>query len=145
MAVSFVAAETGEHSCPDLTSILHTRYSILSSSREDLLHDVAVDVGEAVVTALEAVGEAFVIEAEEMHDGRLQVVDVDLVLHAGEAHLVGLAELKAALHAAAGHHDREAVGVVVAAKDIALGRAAFAEGLCLYLCYLLCVLCFAYF
>ena len=62
-----------------------------------------------------------------MHDGGLQVVDVDLVLHAGEAHLVGLAELEAALHAAAGHHDREAVGIVVAPEDLALGRAALAE------------------
>ncbi len=57
---------------------------------------MAMDVGETVVAALEAVGEAFVIEAEEVHDGGLQVVDVDLVLHAAETHLVGLAELEAA-------------------------------------------------
>ena len=63
-----------------------------------------------------------------MHDGGLQVVDVDLVLHAGEAHLVGLAELEAAFDAASGHHDGKAVGVVVAAEDFALGRTAFTEG-----------------
>ena len=57
-------------------------------------------VSEPIVAALETIGEAFVVEAEEMHDRGLQVVDVDLVLHAGEAHLVGLAELEAALHAA---------------------------------------------
>ena len=68
------------------------------------------------------------VEAEEMHDGGLQVVDVDLILHAGEAHLVGFAELEAAFDAASGHHDRKAVGVVVAAEDFALGRSAFAEG-----------------
>ena len=38
------------------------------------------------------------------------------------------AELEAAFDAAAGHHDRKAVGVVVAAEDFALGGPAFAEG-----------------
>jgi hypothetical protein len=90
--------------------------------------DVAVDVGEAVVAALEAVGEAFVVEAEEVHDGGLEVVDVDLVFGDLEAHFVGGAVAEAAFDAAAGHEEGEAVGEVVAAEDFGGGGATFAEG-----------------
>jgi hypothetical protein len=34
-----------------------------ASSRENIAYDMAMDIGEAIVTALEAVGEAFVVEA----------------------------------------------------------------------------------
>ncbi len=44
---------------------------------EDVLHHRSVDVGEAVVAALEAVGEPGVVEAEQVQGGRVQVVDVD--------------------------------------------------------------------
>jgi hypothetical protein len=37
-------------------------------------------VGEAVMAALELVGEAFVINAEEVQHGGLEIVDVDFVL-----------------------------------------------------------------
>ena len=56
MSVSFVAAEKGELSCPDLSLILNTRYSVLSSSREYVADDVTMDICEAVVAALEAIG-----------------------------------------------------------------------------------------
>lgn len=36
-----------------------------------------MDVGEAEVPALEAVGELFVVEAEEVEEGGVEVVDVD--------------------------------------------------------------------
>ena len=49
------------------------------------------NVGQAVVAALEAEGQAFVVEAEQVQDRGLQVVDVDLVLGDREAELVGLA------------------------------------------------------
>ena len=42
-------------------------------------------VGEAEVAAGVAVGEAFVIEAEELQERGVQVVDVDLVLDGLEA------------------------------------------------------------
>ena len=38
---------------------------------------MAGDVGQAVVAALEFVGEAFVVDAEEVEEGGLKVVDVD--------------------------------------------------------------------
>ena len=49
-------------------------------------------VGEAEVAALEAVGELGVVEAEQVQDGGVEVVDVDLVLDGVEAEFVGLAD-----------------------------------------------------
>lgn len=47
--------------------------------RQQRFHDMAVDVCEAEVAALEAVGELGVIESKEVHDGGVEVVDVDAV------------------------------------------------------------------
>lgn len=46
---------------------------------EEVFHHFPVDVGEAVVAALEAVGELFVVEPNEVHPGGLEVVNVDFV------------------------------------------------------------------
>src|SRR6184192_1541723 len=88
--------------------------------------EVAVDVGEAEVAALEAVGETLVVEAEEVEDGGLEVVDVVLFLDGGEAELIGLAD-DAVSDAAAGDVHGEGVDVMVAADgdaDLAHRRAA---------------------
>ena len=58
-------------------------------SRHHLLDHLAVDVGQAEVAAGVAVGELLVVEAEQVQDRGVQVVDVDLVLDGGEAELVG--------------------------------------------------------
>ena len=47
---------------------------------EQGLHDTPMHVGEPEVTTLEPVGELRVVEAEEVQDRGLQVVDVDLSL-----------------------------------------------------------------
>ena len=44
-----------------------------------------MNVGEAEVSALEAVGELFVVEAKEMEEGRVEVVDVDFSIDYAEA------------------------------------------------------------
>ncbi len=44
-----------------------------------------MNVGEAKVSALEAVGKLFVVEAEEMEKGRVEVVDVDFSIDYAEA------------------------------------------------------------
>ena len=64
------------------------------SSRQQLLHHVAVHVGQPEVAALEAEGQLRVIEAQQVQDRRLQVVDVDAVLDGDEAELVGGAEVR---------------------------------------------------
>ena len=93
-------------------------------SGEEVADDAAADVGEAEVAAGVAVGEAFVIEAEEVEDGGVEVVDVDGVHGGAEAEFVGGSVGGAAFGAAAGEPDAEAVGVVVAAFG---GRAGFLQ------------------
>ncbi len=44
---------------------------------ENIAHDVAVDVGEAVVAALVFVGEFACVDTEQEEDRGLQIVDVD--------------------------------------------------------------------
>src|SRR5690348_16089459 len=45
--------------------------------RQDRLDDLPGDIRQPIVPPLEAVGQAFVVEAEEVEDGGLEVVDVD--------------------------------------------------------------------
>ena len=59
------------------------------------------------------------IEPEQVKQGRLQVVDVDLVLHDAEAELVGASVGEATLHAAAGEEKGEGVREVIATEDVA--------------------------
>ena len=44
---------------------------------QDFVDDPAVDVGQAEVAAGVAVGESFVVDAQLVQDGRLEVVDAD--------------------------------------------------------------------
>ena len=48
-------------------------------------------VGQPVVAALEAIGQLLVVQAQQVEDGGLEVVDVDPVPGHGEAEFVGLA------------------------------------------------------
>ena len=66
-------------------------FAATRASGDDVLHDVAVDVGEAEVATGVAVGELLVIETKQVEDGGVQVVHVDLVLDGGESELVGRA------------------------------------------------------
>ena len=72
-------------------------------SGEDGVDDFAGDVGEAEAAAVVGVGELFVVEAEEVQDGGVEVVDVDLIDGGLVADLVGFAVADAAFDAAAGH------------------------------------------
>src|SRR5262249_12304423 len=78
-----------------------------SQLREDRLDDLAGDVGEAEVAALEAIDQAPVVDAEEGEDGGVQVVDVDDLLDRGVAELVGGTVVDAALDPPACQPDRE--------------------------------------
>src|SRR3954470_12630350 len=94
---------------------------------ENVVNDLTGNIGEAVVAALEEKREPFVVEAQEVHDRGLQVVNTDFVFHDPEAELIGRAKIEAWFDAAAGEPHCEAVGVVVAAEDTACCRATFAE------------------
>mgnify|MGYP003541572192 CR=1 FL=1 len=79
------------------------------------LHDFALHIRQAEIAALVAVGQPKVIDAEEVEDGRVEVIDVDGFLDRVVAELVGRAVDVPLLDARPGHPDREAVGVMVAA------------------------------
>src|SRR5690348_5911288 len=67
-----------------------------AGSREQLRHHFTAHVGQAEVAALETIGQLQVIQAEQVQDGGMEIVDVDLVLDGVPADLVGLAEHLAA-------------------------------------------------
>ena len=48
-------------------------------SRQDVPHDLPVYIREAEVTALKAVSELFVVEAEEVQNRRLKIVNMNFV------------------------------------------------------------------
>ena len=75
------------------------------------------DVGQAEVAALKAVRQLQVVQAEQVQDRGVQVVDVDRVFHRRPADLVGLAVDLAALDAAAGHQHAERIRMMVAARS----------------------------
>jgi len=58
------------------------------ASSKNPIHDVAVNVGQTEVAAGIATGRALVIEAQEMQQRGVQVVDVDRVLDGPEAEFV---------------------------------------------------------
>ena len=104
------------------------RLLVAPALREDLFDDTALDVGQAVVAALEAVGEPLVVEAEQVEDRGLEVVDVDLVASATLKPSSSVSPwVKPALDAAAGQEDREAVGEWSRPRTLAAGGAALAE------------------
>ena len=99
-----------------------------NATREELgengLHDMAVDIGEAVVAPLEFVGEPLVIDAQEMKQGGLEVVNVNGVFCDVKADVIGLAVSDAWFDSSARHPDRESVGVVVTAPSWAVLKVA---------------------
>ena len=64
-----------------------------------------MDVGKAVVSSLITVGEFFMVDAEEVEDGGIEIVDVDRVLGDVVAPIVGLTVCDAAFYSTAGHPD----------------------------------------
>ena len=56
---------------------------------QDLLHDIAVNIGEAEVTAGVAVGELLVVDSEDVEDGGMEVVHMHFVLLGIVAEIVG--------------------------------------------------------
>ena len=53
------------------------------------LHHAAVDIGQPEVAAAVAVGQPLVVDAQQVQDRGVQVVDVDAVLDGVHAELVG--------------------------------------------------------
>lgn len=91
------------------------------------MNDMSVHIGEAEVASGVVVGEALVIEAQEMENGGLKVVDVNLSLSDVEAEVVGFT-VGAGLGAAAGHEGGEGLRVVIASRFATQGWIGFDHG-----------------
>lgn len=73
-----------------------------------------MDVGETIVSALEAESETLMIDAKEMHEGGVQVMYMDGILDDVVAVVVGFAVGHAFFHSGSGHEHGETSRVVVA-------------------------------
>ena len=79
------------------------------------MQDVSGDVGKPEIAAAIAIGQLSVIDAHQVQDGGVDVVDVDRLLDRLEAEFVGGAVDRAAFHRAAGQPHGESEGIVIAA------------------------------
>src|SRR3989442_23453 len=84
-------------------------------SGEDVLHNAPMDVSEPEIAARVAVGEAFVIDAEKMEDGRMEIVYVNRMLGHIDAELVRTAVSHSTLDATTREHHREGSVVMIPA------------------------------
>ena len=85
-------------------------------------------VGQTIVSPLEAESQFGVVKAQQVHNGRLEVVDMDGVFGDGESEFIGFAVVETAFDAAAGHPNRVAVRIMIAAQNFAFCGAPFAKG-----------------
>ena len=89
-------------------------------SADDLSHHVPVNVSQPEVAATVVVSQALVIDAHQVQDRRMQVVNVDNVLDRMPAVLVGGAVDHSAAHAAAGQPHAETKRMMFAAVAFVL-------------------------
>ncbi len=83
-------------------------------SRQNPAHHFPKNIGEPKVATTVAVGEAFVIEAEEMQEGGVQIVEMHLVNFGGLARRIGGSVAQPSFDAATGHPHRESHMIVIA-------------------------------
>ena len=84
------------------------------------MDDVAVDVCEPALEAVVVVGEAFVVEAHEVKNGRIEVVNAGGVFFGFGAEVVTGAVAMTFFDAGPGEEAGKGIGVVVAAGAVAL-------------------------
>ena len=101
-------------------------YLVHGLLRKDFLDDVAADVGQAVVAALEAERQLEMVQTQQMQQCGLQVVDVDDVFDRVVTEFVGVPDRLPAFDAATGQPHGKTIDVMVAADQVsrfALRRA----------------------
>ena len=90
------------------------------------MNHFTVDIGQSILTALVAERQPCVIDAAQMQDGRLHVVNMDRIFSDVPAELIGRPVDDARLHAATCHPPTERLAEVIASSG--LGRVALSEG-----------------
>ena len=96
-----------------------------TGSTDELPHNLTVDVGQPVIPTLEFVGQAPVVDSQQVENRRIEVVYVDGIACDVIAKLVGLAIRCACSHASARHPNSKAAGMVIAAV-VGLGQRILA-------------------
>ena len=96
-------------------------------SGQQVVANLAENIRQAIITPLETVIQALMIEAEQVQDRCLEIVYMNRVLSDSEAELITFAVGDAPLETAAGHEHRIAVRIVVPTEHLASGCAALPE------------------
>ena len=95
-------------------------------SGDDFLDHPASHIGKAEISPGVAVGQPLVVDAEQVQDRRVQIVDMYFVDHRVIAVVIGFTIGQATTDPAARHPDREPMGIVIASVAI-LGSGSPAE------------------
>src|SRR5207244_2777245 len=103
----------------------HSKKSTRDSA-QDLVNHLAKNICQAKVAAGVAVGELLVVQAEQVQDGGVQIVHVNLIFDGVIAVVIRSAILHTGLNPAAGHPHGEAMGVMIA-PVVTLGNGGTAE------------------
>lgn len=82
---------------------------------ERFLHHFSVNIGQSIIAALVAEGEAGVVDAKEVQYRCIQVMYVHRVVSDVVGEIIRLADDGPPFHSAAGHPDGETTGVMVPA------------------------------
>ena len=94
---------------------------------EDFANDVTVNVGQTSMRTIVIIGQPLMVQAEEMQDGRVEVMDVHHVFDGLVAEFIGRAEAETSLHARTGQPRGETLRVMVATFSSFLKRRHPAE------------------
>jgi hypothetical protein len=86
----------------------------------NLRDKLPVNIRQSHMPSVEKISHAFVIQPQQMKDGRMQVVTGYDLFFGFVANLVGRADLLAAFDSGSGHKNSHSSGIVIA-SDAALG------------------------
>ena len=86
--------------------------------RQNVVDDVAVDIGQPEVAAAVAISQTFVVESDQVQNRGVQVMDVDLVLGDVKAELVGGTISCSRLHPSSGQPHRKGVRMMISARSL---------------------------
>src|ERR1044071_7360836 len=126
VAVGRAVPLTPAFSLVERENICEQRTCSLRSS-QNVLHDLAIDIGQAEVPPLESIGQFFMIEAKQVKDCSLQIVDMDFVTRDRESQFVGFSVADTMLDPTSGEKDGETIRIMIASEYFACGSAPFAE------------------
>src|SRR5262245_46966414 len=101
---------------PGAATARRLRNNRLQPLGDDILHDIARDVGEPEISSVESVRQLRVLDSEQMQDRGVEVIHADAIYGRLVPDLIRLAVVESTLDPASRHPGGEGVGVVIAAR-----------------------------